>query len=233
MGSSAIVPTRTPMFDGMGDPNSGPSTVAALGTLTRTWQLFFGALASVPGFGLHADRATLSPGGVPSGQLFVETDRGAIYQARMVAQSPAWVLVVSWMAGLLVNRPVDLTPNDAGFIYYATDDQQYWWTGIAWSQIGTGSGAGGAAAVQTSQTLTAATTVASPGTPVNGALWIARYDQDSVGGWAITWPVDIPLAPQVLATVNSAPLTMCIITFVGIGGKWYACADPILAAPIV
>ncbi len=87
------------------------------------------------------------------------------------------------------------------------------------------SGGGGSTATNftTDQTLTADATIASPGTPTDGQLWIAKVRQDSTGGWTVTWgaPVIVSGAAVIAPGQNSDPSTMCIVTFAGIGGNWY------------
>lgn len=90
-----------------------------------------------------------------------------------------------------------------------------------------------AATYITNVTFTADGSVASPGSPQDGNLWIARVCQDAVGGWTVTWGTNVLLGPLINPTFNGDPSTMCLITFVGIAGKWYVCGTPILGVPTV
>lgn len=92
---------------------------------------------------------------------------------------------------------------------------------------GTGGGGGGGASSTTTVTdvtLVADTTISSPGTSTNGQIWIVRAVQDATGGWTVTWGADAILGPDIgpAAPGSADPDTMSIITFIGIGGKWYA-----------
>jgi hypothetical protein len=86
--------------------------------------------------------------------------------------------------------------------------------------------------VVTNQTLTADTTISSPGTPTDGATWKARIDQDDPGGHAVTWGAGIANGPQIDSTVNADKLTMSIITFSGIAGYWTCSTLPVFGRPI-
>lgn len=123
-----FVPLTTPMFDG---------DMKALGNLNRLWAQFFGSESGWISQGTHAARLLVNPGGVPDGALYVETDRRAIYESRFVGSAQAWVYVVGLMRDTLANRPVDVGPNDAGFIYNSTDALDYRWSGTAWATLGT------------------------------------------------------------------------------------------------
>jgi hypothetical protein len=83
----------------------------------------------------------------------------------------------------------------------------------------------------TDQTLTADTTISAPSTSAAG-LWVARIGQDLTGGWKVTWGAGIAGGPQIDSTVNSAPLTMCVLIFAAVAGEWLLCATPILGVPI-
>ena len=80
--------------------------------------------------------------------------------------------------------------------------------------------------------LSAAGTIGSPAPPLDGSMWCLRVEQDATGGWAVTWGPNVMLAPEITAAINSAPLTMCLLSFIGWGGKWY-CQPPVLQVPIV
>ena len=95
-----------------------------------------------------------------------------------------------------------------------------------------GTAGGGSAGIVTEQTLTANATVSSPGTPGDGDRWTAFLKQDATGGRAVTWGANVLGGPAITATVNSDPSTMCVVQFVGKGGKWYVCSLPVLGEPI-
>lgn len=88
---------------------------------------------TVSRFGTHLERLTTSP--APLGALFIESDRLAIYQARLVGGAAKWVWVGGGpLAGTLANLTTGLGANDAGFVYYATNfDRVYRWSGSAWA----------------------------------------------------------------------------------------------------
>lgn len=95
----------------------------------------------VPAFyATHATRigsSTHAPSAVPDQSLFFETDRNAIYQARLVAGVPAWVYVGGLPFPGTISpdqKPTDLGTNDAGFSFFSTDfNRPYRWTGSAWA----------------------------------------------------------------------------------------------------
>jgi hypothetical protein len=163
----------------------------------------------------HANRidpAQYAPGKYSLYKVFHETDRNVFYRVQLVAGLNAWVYQGGTMTGLLADRPADLGPNDAGFLFTASDAYSYLWNGTVWST--------NTATVTTIHTLTADATIDSPGPPADGSFWILRIEQDATGGWGVTWGADVLGGPTIDATVNSAPLTMCVLMFAGIGGKW-------------
>lgn len=86
---------------------------------------------------------------------------------------------------------------------------------------------GGVPTLVTDVTLTSDTTINNPGAPTSsGQLWVVILRQDATGHWTVTWGTDVELAPPIDNT--SEPSTMYIISFVGIGTKWYVCGTPIL-----
>jgi hypothetical protein len=149
-GPIVSVPTNTPFFDGSGSPD-GKEMVRKLGGLNLVWLTFFGRGSGVITYGTHLDRVG-GPGvtgvaarGVPDGGFYVETDRYAIYESRFVDGTPAWVLVLGEMTGLLADRPdgtTDFGPNDTGFLYNSTDAADYRWDGSAWVTSDTVKGGG-------------------------------------------------------------------------------------------
>jgi len=96
---------------------------------------------------------------------------------------------------------------------------------------GFGSSSSGAS-YSTTQVMTGPVTINSPGPAVDRALWVVRLDQDSTGGRAVTWGTDVLLGPIIGGGLNDAPSTMCLITFVAFGGKWY-CTASMLGEPIL
>jgi len=133
-------------------------TVPWVGFLQRLYDL---ASSKLYVEGTHAQRVGASPPtlenpGTPAGQpgskngpgtFFYETDRGVLYQSRLVIDPatpddppvPAWVYVSGTMRNTLANKPTDLgwKPTnktvDTGFLFYATDYAHTWrWTGTTW-----------------------------------------------------------------------------------------------------
>jgi uncharacterized membrane protein YgcG len=111
----------------------------------------------------------------------------------------------------------------------------------AFSKSGGGGGSGGgsisgggggstttATAYLTDTTLVADATISQPASPVDGNAWMVIVRQNATGGWSVTWGTGIHLAPTIDSTINSRPLTMCVITFVASSGKWYVAGTPIL-----
>jgi hypothetical protein len=97
------------------------------------------------------------------------------------------------------------------------------WSAAAYDRVLFGplpSSATPAVVLTTNQTLTAATTISSPGTPSDGWIWKARIKQDGTGGWAVTWGTGVLFGPLVDAATNSAANSTSIISFVGFGGNW-------------
>jgi hypothetical protein len=127
------VPIRSAMFDG-GSTDEGTALVKKLGNLDSVWVGFFGRILASVGQGTHAERLAASPAG--AGPYF-ESDRNAIYQPRIVNGVPVWVFVVGQMTGLMANRPRDLGPNDAGFLFTSSDGLDYRWNGTAWGPLDT------------------------------------------------------------------------------------------------
>lgn len=83
-------------------------------------------------YGAHLSRPIAA--NTPNGTFYVETDRTAVYIVETIANAPAWVYVDGVFKAALSSRPTDLTGNDAGFLFYATDrGVTYRWTGAAWS----------------------------------------------------------------------------------------------------
>lgn len=88
--------------------------------------------------GTHAERLAAEPD--PIGALWMETDRGnVIYQAQLVAGTPAWVYVTGAMYGTIIavdQRPSGLGVNDTGLLFLSSDSTSVIWDGTAWKAIG-------------------------------------------------------------------------------------------------
>lgn len=94
-----------------------------------------GATTGVLDVGTHAQRLARNPSSVPTGMLFYETDRRAIYLAYGTPQVWNWIHNAP-LGGLLDpdQKPTDLGVLDIGFHFYATDfNRSYAWTGAAWA----------------------------------------------------------------------------------------------------
>lgn len=108
-------------------PGSSSSSTPKPGSTTST----------VTTQGTHAERLSLHlPASEPAGSYYYETDRTATY---LNFSPPSTVLVWQWVSGTMrdvfANRPADLGQYDAGFVFYATDQNLLFeWDGITWSQ---------------------------------------------------------------------------------------------------
>jgi hypothetical protein len=138
-------PIRTPLISSNGDDTAGtaPDSRSVTRT-TRDWWLYWNRLgnqansnAKLVTQGTHADR----PGAAdsPDGALYVESDRGAIYQA----QNGVWQYLAGTMWGTLSpdQRPADLGVNDAGFQFRTVDSdplytaREFLWSQSEWIEI--------------------------------------------------------------------------------------------------
>lgn len=103
-----------------------PTTQVTSGTTTIT--------------GLHTDRLNRFPATAQNiGDRFIETDRGEVeYAVGSVGTVKAWIFLGGGAYGnTLANQPTDLGPNDAGFVFFATDTTDlYRWSGSAWIYFG-------------------------------------------------------------------------------------------------
>lgn len=110
----------------------------------RDWWLFWDRLstqtnsnAKLAVQGLHGDRP--DPEGMPDGAIYVEADRGVIYQN----QDGVWTYIAGTMYGTINPdlRPVDLGDFDAGLPYRTTDEdrhlrgREFVWSGADWIEI--------------------------------------------------------------------------------------------------
>lgn len=115
----------------------------------------------------HANRETLHPAAnLAIGSWYIETDRTeALYVVQEVSAAKQWVLVHGAMLGLLAARPADLTTNDVGFFYTATNALDYRWSGSAWVTMDTVRGGGNLTNVG------ALPKVSAAGTLTESAFW--------------------------------------------------------------
>jgi hypothetical protein len=92
----------------------------------------------------HAQRLGVFSPPVNAGALVYETDRNTMY-----ISLPSHVYhTIAIQVQALANRPTDLTLNDAGYLFWASDTQTlYIWNGTAWnSTIAIGTAVGGGTA---------------------------------------------------------------------------------------
>ena len=142
MADLQIPPIRTPLTNGKDAPAPGADVRTA-----KEWYYYWrhlrdaiGALARGLRYGTHTDR--LNTTDASNGALWVETDRGnTIYEAQDDgAGGQRWVYVTGTMYGTLSpdQRPTDLRPFDAGFVYRTTDadtakaPREFIWSGAEW-----------------------------------------------------------------------------------------------------
>lgn len=117
-------------------------------------------------YGLHSARPAVAT--VADGVLYVESDRGAIYQAQVVGGTSVWKYLAGTMWGTLSpdQRPTGLGVYDAGFDFRGTDQQrEFIWSGTAWIEAGQ-TGDAQIAYASTDITLTG-TATAVPGASLN------------------------------------------------------------------
>jgi hypothetical protein len=118
------VPTQsTAPFDGPSQPLFNKPWWGFYEELTRGLGLSLHTSTS----GTHAARLATDPTQFPFplGALFAETDR-AVYQIRVVTSpggspAPTWVYAYGEMAAPIASLPADLSINDSGFLFDATD----------------------------------------------------------------------------------------------------------------
>lgn len=105
------------------------------GTVNRSGQLLLEQLqAATTLFGASADRP--DAGETPDGAIYVDSDRGVIYQN----QGGEWRYIAGTMYGTLApdQRPDDLGVNDGGFDFRVTDPdaankgREFIWSGAEW-----------------------------------------------------------------------------------------------------
>jgi hypothetical protein len=133
-------PIRTPLTSSDGDAPAGTAPDSSSVTrTTRDWWLYWNRLgdqananAKLVSQGTHADRPTATDS--PDGALYVESDRGAIYQN----QNGVWRYVAGTMWGTVTpdQRPTDLGVNDGGFDFRGTDDaREFIWSQTQWIEV--------------------------------------------------------------------------------------------------
>jgi hypothetical protein len=133
-------PIRTPLTSSDGDAAAGTTRDSSGVTrTTRDWWLYWDRLgaqansnAKLVSQGTHADRPAATDS--PDGALYVETDRGAIYQAR----NGVWQYLAGTMWGTITpdQRPTDLGVNDGGFDFRGTDDaREFIWSQTQWIEV--------------------------------------------------------------------------------------------------
>jgi hypothetical protein len=133
-------PIRTPLTSSDTDAIVGtaPDSSGVTRT-TRDWWLYWNRLgdqananAKLVSQGTHADRPTATDS--PDGALYVESDRGTIYQN----QNGVWRYVAGTMWGTVTpdQRPTDLGVNDGGFDFRGTDDaREFIWSQTQWIEV--------------------------------------------------------------------------------------------------
>ena len=93
-------------------------------------------------YGTHAQRLAVVVAQVIEQMLWVETDRGAIYQLQ---NATTWQYLAGTMWGTMVpdQRPTDLGTHDAGFDFRSTDapPREFIWSQTAWVETTSISGA--------------------------------------------------------------------------------------------
>lgn len=87
--------------------------------------------------GTHATRLATAPTSLPVGTQFFETDRTSMYAVVAVSGVNVWLWTGGIYRAVVANLPGDLTLNDAGFGFYATDNfTVYIWTGAGFVTVG-------------------------------------------------------------------------------------------------
>ena len=136
-------------------------------------------------YGTHAQRLSVVVAEVIDQMLWVETDRGAIYQLQ---NGTTWQYLAGVMWGTLVpdQRPTDLGTHDAGFDFRTTDapPREFIWSQTAWIETGA---ANSAQIVQLAAAFTLPTAAANvPGLsltlPLAGRYYITALFQFSGSG---------------------------------------------------
>ena len=125
-----------PIQQSLEDVNSASANGIAQPLTAKPWYLYFDQLGrmvnrqgQMVSAGTHAARPPADV--MPDGAIYVETDRGAIYQKI----SGFWVYLAGTMWDTVNpdHRPTDLGPQDANFDYRGTDiAREFIWTGYKW-----------------------------------------------------------------------------------------------------
>ena len=140
-------PIRTALVN---NPDGSPVTGPANGsndssnapiTTEKSWYFYWrdigkqintGAdtLGKLVTYGAHADRP--DPANMPDGAIYIETDRGSIYQL----EGGVWQFITGTMWNTLSpdQRPTDLGTHDAGFDFRTTDQpaREFIWSQTEW-----------------------------------------------------------------------------------------------------
>lgn len=135
--SSQATASWYPQLTGLNLPreltNGVGQVFALVYSLRDTVQQLSAAVGLLVEYGTHRDRVnTLPAASVPKAALYFETDRGnVIYQARLPEGGVAqWFYVGGIWFDTLNQRPApaDLSANDQGLLFWATDTNQlYRW----------------------------------------------------------------------------------------------------------
>jgi hypothetical protein len=133
------MPSRTPAQSNANNLKQSPIPVVPRtmpivnsdGTVTRSGQLLLEQLqAPQTTYGPHADRPSAT--NAPNGSVYIETDRGSIYQN----WNGVWRFITGTMWASLNpdQRPTDLGVNDGGFDFRTTDDppREFIWSQAEW-----------------------------------------------------------------------------------------------------
>src|SRR5215813_8866697 len=143
-----IPPIRTPLADRAGESGRIAASGPATDQTAKEWYLYWRQhgdqtnantikLEGLLTQGAHGERPPAA--GIPEGAVYIETDRGAVYQNR----DGAWHYVAGTMWGTLSpdQRPTDLGVNDAGFQFRSTDTnpayapREFLWSQSAWVEV--------------------------------------------------------------------------------------------------
>lgn len=110
-------------------------------------------------------------------------------------------------------------------------------SGGSTSSGGVSGGGGGSITTNTAYvtdiTISGTTTISQPAVPVTGNAWLVIVRQDGTGGWPVLWGTGVMLGPvigggSVIGDSNDAAGSMCVITYIASGGKWYVAGTPLL-----
>ena len=140
-------PIRTALVNNPdGSPVTGPAngsndSSSAPITTEKSWYFYWrdigkqintgtDTLGKLVTYGAHADRP--DPANMPDGAIYIETDRGSIYQL----EGGVWQFITGTMWNTLSpdQRPTDLGTHDAGFDFRTTDQpaREFIWSQTEW-----------------------------------------------------------------------------------------------------